>query len=45
MNSIRTWLIVAIVLAVLLLVAVALALAVVRPPALEPVPLPTASSV
>ncbi len=44
MSAQRNWLIVAIVLAVLLLVAVVFALVVVRPPAMEPVPLPSASS-
>jgi hypothetical protein len=40
----RNWLILAVVLAALLLVAVVLALAVVGPPAMDPVPLPTASA-
>jgi hypothetical protein len=40
----RFWLVVAVVLAALLLVAILLTLAVVAPPALEPVPLPSASS-
>ena len=44
MRAQRNWLIVAVVLAVLLLVAVVFALIVVSPPAMQPVPLPSASS-
>ena len=44
MRSPRFWLVVATVSAGLLLVAILFALAVVRPPAMEPVPLPTASA-
>lgn len=44
MRSQRFWLVVAAVSAALLLVAILFALAVVRPPAMEPVPLPSASS-
>lgn len=44
MRSNQFWLIVAVVLAVLALVAVLVTLAVVAPPQMEPVPIPSVSS-